>query len=161
MLGRSQAQGRANQQKETNLSSNNASTGLAGADLFRNLAPAELARLERLAHRRHYDPGAVIVEEGQGGIAYFVVTAGQVSVTRAAADGQLRELRRIGPGGGFGEMALFSDRPRTATVSAVEPTDCLALHRLEFLEELRRSPEMALRLLDTLALRLDEATAFR
>jgi CRP-like cAMP-binding protein len=66
-------------------------------------------------------------------------------------------LRTIGPGGVFGEMALFSDRPRSATVTAIEPTDCLALHRLEFLDELRRSPDVALRLLDTLAVRLAEA----
>jgi CRP-like cAMP-binding protein len=142
-----------------NVSSSNASAGFAGAELFRGLPPADLARLERVAHHRHYDPGAVIVEEGQGGIALFVVTAGQVVVSRAGSDGQPHEIRRIGPGGAFGEMALFSDRPRSATVTAVEATDCLALHRFEFLDELRRNPEVALRLLDSLALRLDQASA--
>jgi CRP-like cAMP-binding protein len=129
--------------------------------LFGSLSPAELARLERHAHRRHFDAGTVIVNEGQGGIAYFVVMSGQVAVSRASADGEQREIRKIGPGGGFGEMALFSDRPRSATVTAVEPTDCLALHRLEFLDELRRSPEIAIVLLDSLARRLDEASALR
>jgi CRP/FNR family transcriptional regulator, cyclic AMP receptor protein len=139
------------------MSSANAPIGIAGAELFRGLSQAELDRLERVAHRRHYDPGAVIVQEGQGGIAFFVVINGQAQVTRTGTDGQVRELRKIGPGGVFGEMALFSDRPRTATVTAIEPTECLALHRLEFLDELRRSPEVALRLLDTLAVRLSEA----
>ncbi|HLZ29408.1 MAG TPA: cyclic nucleotide-binding domain-containing protein [Chloroflexota bacterium] len=139
------------------MSSANTPTGIAGAELFRGLTRAELDRLERVAHRRHYDPGAVIVQEGQGGIAFFVVINGQARVTRTGSDGQPVELRSIGPGGVFGEMALFSDRPRTATVTAVEPTECLALHRLEFLDELRRSPEVALRLLDTLAVRLAEA----
>jgi len=134
-----------------------APTGIAGAELFRGLSPAELDRLERVAHRRHYDPDAVIVQEGQGGIAFFVVINGLARVTRQGSDGKQLELRTIGPGGVFGEMALFSDRPRTATVTAIEPTECLALHRLEFLDELRRSPEVALRLLDTLALRLSEA----
>jgi CRP-like cAMP-binding protein len=126
--------------------------------LFRGLTPAELARLERASHPRHYDTGAVIVREGQGGIAFFVVTSGSVVVTRADSSGQQHEIRTIGPGGSFGEMALFSDRPRAGTVTAVEPTDCLALHRLEFLDELRRSPEVALRLLDSLATRLDQAS---
>jgi CRP-like cAMP-binding protein len=143
------------------VSSTNASAGFASAELFRDLSPEELARLERVAHRRHYDPGAVIVAEGQGGIAFFVVTAGQAVVSRAGTDGQPHEIRRIGPGGAFGEMALFSDRPRSATVTAVEPTDCLALHRFEFLDELRRSPEVALRLLDSLAIRLDEASVLK
>jgi CRP/FNR family transcriptional regulator, cyclic AMP receptor protein len=139
------------------MSSANTPTGIAGTELFRGLSQTELDRLERVAHRRHYDPGAVIVQEGQGGIAFFVVINGHARVTRTGSDGQSVELRKIGPGGVFGEMALFSDRPRTATVTAMEPTECLALHRLEFLDELRRSPEVALRLLDTLAIRLSEA----
>jgi CRP/FNR family transcriptional regulator, cyclic AMP receptor protein len=139
------------------MSSGDAPTGIAGAELFRGLSKAQLDRLERVAHHRRYDPGAVIVEEGQGGIAFFIVVSGQTQVTRLGNDGRQHELRKIGPGGVFGEMALFSDRPRTATVSAIEPTECLALHRLEFLDELRRSPEVALRLLDTLAIRLAEA----
>jgi CRP-like cAMP-binding protein len=144
--------------KETDVSSTHASAGFGSAELFRDLSPAEIARLERVSHPRHYDAGAVIVHEGQGGIAFFVVTAGQAVITRIGNDGQPREIRKVGPGGSFGEMALFSDRPRAATVTALEPTDCLALHRLEFLDELRRSPEVALRLLDSLAIRLAEAT---
>jgi CRP-like cAMP-binding protein len=140
------------------VSSTNASVGFANAELFRGLSPSELTRLERASHPRHYDAGAVIVREGEGGIAFFVVTSGKVVVTRMGSDGQSREIRSIGPGGSFGEMALFSDRPRAGTVTAVEPTDCLALHRLEFLDELRRSPEVALRLLDSLATRLDQAS---
>jgi len=140
------------------MSSPNVPDGFGSAELFRGLSAAELARLERVAHRRHYDPEAVIVREGQGGIAFFVVTDGQVVITRLGRDGQAHEIRRLGPGGAFGEMALFSDRPRVATVTVVEPTECLALHRLEFLDELRRSPDTALRLLDSLAARLAEAT---
>jgi len=141
------------------MSSTNAPAGLASAELFRDLTPADLARLERVSHQRHYDAGATILREGEGGIAFFVVTAGKVSVSRSDADGEQHQIRTIGPGGSFGEMALFSDRPRAATVTAVEPTACLALHRLEFLDELRRSPEVALRLLDSLAVRLDHASA--
>jgi CRP-like cAMP-binding protein len=143
------------------VSSPNVSAGLANAELFRDLTPAELERIERVAHHRHYDPGAVIVREGQGGIAFFIVTSGEAVISREGADGKHQEIRRVGPGGVFGEMALFSDRPRSATVTAAEPTDCLALHRLEFLDELRRSPEVALRLLDSLAIRLDAASALK
>jgi CRP-like cAMP-binding protein len=139
------------------MASTNASTGIAGVELFRGLTQVQVGRLEKVAHHRHYDPGAVIVQEGQGGIAFFIVTEGKVQVTRASHDGQQHELRTIGSGGVFGEMALFTDRPRSATVTAVEPTECLALHRLEFLDELRQNPEVALRLLDTLAARLSEA----
>jgi CRP-like cAMP-binding protein len=137
--------------------STNSASGIAGTDLFKGLTQQQLERLERLAHRRHYEPGEVIVHEGQGGIAFFILTSGKAVVTRTGRDGQAHELRTVGPGGVFGEMALFTDRPRSATITATEPTDCLALHRLEFLDELRRSPDVALKLLDTLAARLAEA----
>ena len=142
---------------EVLVSSTNSATGLAGVELFQGLSAADLERIERVAHQRSYEPGAVIVEEGQGGIAFFVLTSGQAVVTRTGKDGQEHELRKIGPGGVFGEMALFTDRRRTATVKAIEPTVCLALHKLEFREELRRNPEVSMRLLDTLAARLSEA----
>lgn len=140
------------------MSSTNTPTGFAGAELFRGLPASELAQLERVAHPRHFEAGETIIREGEGGIAFFVITAGEVAISRAGSDGQPHELRRLRAGGTFGEMALFSDRPRSATVTAVVPTDCLALHRFEFLDELRRNPEVALRLLDTLARRLDEAS---
>src|ERR1051326_4263981 len=141
------------------MSSTDASTGFDNAELFQGLTPEELGRLERAAHPRHYDAGASILREGQGGIAFFVIISGKVAVSRADSDGKQHEVRTIGPGGAFGEMALFTDRPRAATITAVEPTDCLALHRLEFLDELRRHPEVALRLLNSLAVRLDQASA--
>lgn len=132
-------------------------SALASVELFKSLTPAELQRLERVAHQRKYEAGQAIVREGEGGIAFFIITSGKARVTRKAADGTEQELRTIPSGGVFGEMALFTDRPRSATVTATEPTECLALHRLEFLDELRRSPEVALRLLDTLAARLAQA----
>jgi CRP-like cAMP-binding protein len=145
--------------REIKMPSTNASTGFANAQLFHGLTADELTTLERAAHPRHYDAGATILREGEGGIAFFVITSGKVVVSRSGSDGQQHEIRTIGPGGAFGEMALFSDRPRAATVTAVEATDCAALHRFEFLDVLRRNPEVALRMLDSLAIRLDEASA--
>ena len=132
---------------------------LAGVEIFRGLAPAELARLERLGRRRRYAPGETIVKQGDSGIALFVVLAGRVQVTRAGADGQEQVLRTVGPGGAFGEMALLSNHPRSATCSATEDeaVECLALHRLDFIDELRRYPEIAIRLLETLSRRLEDA----
>lgn len=133
------------------------SSAFAGIALFRGLERKELEKLERRAHHRQYDPGQTIVREGEGGIAFFVIVSGKVRVSQRTADGQERELRTLGPGDSFGEMALFTDRPRSATITAVEPTECLALSRLEFLDELRKAPEVAIRLLDTLGQRLVDA----
>jgi CRP-like cAMP-binding protein len=125
--------------------------------LFRDLSAVELARLERLGRRRRYAPGEAVVTQGDGGIAVFVILSGQARVVRHGRDGEARELRTLGPGGVFGEMALLSNRPRTATVVAVDAVECLALHRLDFIEELRRQPEVAIRLLETLSRRVEDA----
>jgi CRP-like cAMP-binding protein len=130
---------------------------LASVGLFKDLDHKELARLERLAHRRTFPADHPIVREGEGGIALFVIIQGKARVTQTTPQGQTREMRVLGPGDVFGELALFGDRPRSATITTIEPCECLALHRLEFLEELRRNPEIAIRLLDTLAQRLSEA----
>jgi CRP-like cAMP-binding protein len=133
-------------------------SALSQVELFRGLKPKELAHLERVAHPRHFAPGAVVVWEGRTGLALFVVLGGRLRVTQqVAAEGEARELRDLGPGEAFGELTLLTGRPRSATVTALEPTDCLALHRLDFLAELRAHPEVALRLLETLAQRLLEA----
>lgn len=130
---------------------------LGKIDLFRGISHRELARLEKLARSRSYEPGQMIVEEGTSGIALFVIRSGKVRVTQKAADGGEHEIRTIGPGGSFGEMALFNSRPRSATISAVESTECLALHQFDFLDELRKSPEISIRLLDTISQRLIDA----
>jgi len=130
---------------------------LAKIELFRGISQRELARLESLARPRSYEQGQIIVEEGSSGIALFVIRSGKVRVTQRGAGGAEREIRTIGPGGSFGEMALFNNRPRSATITAVEPTECLALHQFDFLDELRKSPEIAVRLLDTISQRLIDA----
>ena len=127
---------------------------LGNIDLFRGISERELARLEKRARPRSYEPGQIIMEEGSSGIALFVIRSGSVRVTQKGASGEVKEIRTIGPGGSFGEMALFNNRPRSATITAVEPTECLALHQLDFLDELRKSPEIAVRLLDTISQRL-------
>lgn len=130
---------------------------LGKIDLFRGISDRELARLEKLARPRSYEPGQIIVEEGSSGVALFVIRSGKVRVTQRTPDGQQREIRTIGAGGSFGEMALFNNRPRSATITAVEQTECLALHQFDFLDELRKSPEIAIRLLDTISQRLVDA----
>ncbi len=89
-----------------------------------------LDALERLAGamgRVHFDPGAVLMREGDVGDRYIVVTDGSVSVTRGD-----REVAVLGPGEGVGEIALLRAVPRVATVTAVGPVEGLAIDRDEF-----------------------------
>ncbi len=125
----------------------NAQQTLSQVPLFRNLDPQYLERLQLAARERNYAAGDVILREGELGIAFYVVLAGHVEVTRS--DGTV--VNRIGPGGSFGEMALLNDMPRSARVTAVDAVTCLVLPRLDFIDALRDQPEIAVQLLKTLA----------
>ena len=69
-----------------------------------------------------------MVREGDSGDLFHVVAEGSVVVSQ-----QGRELRRLGPGDSFGEIALLRDLPRTATVEVAEPALLVTLARSDFL----------------------------
>lgn len=111
---------------------------LRGVPLF---APLTLVVVERLARAmvsaRHAD-GESVVTQGEAGDAYFIVADGRATV---AIDGE--RVRELGPGDGFGEIALLEDRPRTASVVAEGPLETVALPRDAFLEAVTGSPASA------------------
>ena len=109
--------------------------GLAGGraedvELLRRvplLSAMTLVGLERLAQNartQEAGPGQVVVRQGEHAAEFYVLVAGGATVTR---DGQ--EVRRLGPADAFGEVALLEPGPRTATVTATEPTRLLVLDR--------------------------------
>jgi MFS family permease len=94
-------------------------------------APLGAPQLEALAHglvETGVAAGETVVREGEPGDRFFVVAEGELGVE---ADG--RELRRLGRGEGFGELALLRDVPRTATVTALDDTRLFALDKATFL----------------------------
>ena len=92
------------------------------------------APLEGLAHEARYvelKAGEPIIREGEMGADYYLIVAGSVIVTKAGA-----EIRRLGAGRGFGEIALLNGVRRTASVTAVTDTTLLAVGRDAFLTAL-------------------------
>lgn len=107
---------------------------LRGLSLF---APVPAPIVEQAARRLvpvAAGAGEVVIREGDVGDRFYVIAAGEVAVTK---DG--REIRRLGPGSGFGEIALIRAVPRTATVTATAPTELLALERDDFLLAVTRT----------------------
>ena len=82
--------------------------------------------------REYFEPGQAVFHEGDRGDWLYVVTDGEVEVLKRNGGGTETSLRRLGPGECFGEIALVSDRPRTATVRAVTATNVLAVDREAF-----------------------------
>ena len=74
----------------------------------------------------------------------FLIIDGEVAVIRTQEDGKETELDRISAGDHFGEMALFEEIPRTATIRTVQPCRMLMLHKQEFNEMVRQYPKIAL-----------------
>lgn len=104
---------------------------LRGLPMF---APLPLVTVEHLATRLRdtaFDDGAVVIREGDPGALFYIVVDGE-----AAASVQGRSLRTMGPGEGFGEIALLRDVPRTATVVARGRLHTVTLHRTDFLAAL-------------------------
>jgi CRP/FNR family transcriptional regulator, cyclic AMP receptor protein len=132
---------------------------LARVPLFSGLDPAALESLEAFTFRRTFEPGDLIVEEGRTGNGLYVVVSGTVEVVKGLAGERPQVLATFGPGEPFGEMALLGQWPRTASVRALEDTECLGMDRWVFIAYLNREPQLAIRMLQVLAQRLADTAA--
>jgi CRP/FNR family cyclic AMP-dependent transcriptional regulator len=117
--------------------------------LFSAFNRKDLERLGQLADEVDVPAGRCLMAQGDRGTEMFVVESGQVRVER---DGQ--RLNTLGPGDFFGEIALLDGGPRTATVTADEPSRLLVLTHREFHTLMDEFPEVAAQVLNSLAHRI-------
>ena len=97
--------------------------------LFGDFTREDLLALIRGLSFRSYEPGDLIVGDGEPGDSLLVIGSGRVKAYVKAADGRYREAREMGEGDFFGEVALLYGKPRTATVTAVETCELLEIGR--------------------------------
>src|SRR5918999_837119 len=86
---------------------------LREVSLFAKLSDKDLKRLANSLNERSFSAGHEITAEGAEGIGFFLIESGEVSVSRGG-----EQIRKLGPGDYFGEMALIDQQPRSATVVA-------------------------------------------
>jgi CRP-like cAMP-binding protein len=123
---------------------------LRAIPFFEDLTPEDLDRVARIGRRHRFEPGEAIVSKGTAGQAMFVLLSGRATVE---AGGKSHEL---GPGDFVGEMALLGRRPRSATVAAAEPTECLVFDAMYFKPFLIKNPSVAVAILEGVVERLRE-----
>lgn len=123
---------------------------LGRVPLFSGLDPRELETISRTVHERTFNAGDTVAEEGQGGVGFFVIKAGEAKVT-VGGD----EVRRLGPGDYFGEIALISEGSRTATVTAESELECYGLTPWEFRPLVQTNAGIAWKILQVLAKQVD------
>ncbi len=109
---------------------------LAKTEIFSELPDEDLERLAKQTVVRQHKAGDVIVREGEIGVAFYVIAKGRVEVVKGLGTDHETSLTTLGPESFFGEMALFDNQVRSASVRAVEDTECLVLTRWDFNAEL-------------------------
>jgi CRP/FNR family cyclic AMP-dependent transcriptional regulator len=117
--------------------------------LFAGLSKKELEQIASIADEIDLREGKELTTQGKSAREFFVLLEGSVDVTK---DGQ--RINQLGDGDFFGEIALVSRSPRTATVTATAPIRALVITDRAFRRLLEGSPEIQLKVLEALAERL-------
>jgi tetratricopeptide (TPR) repeat protein len=97
--------------------------------LFEVLEPEEREALIREMELESHEEGGVIIGEGEPGSAMYVIVSGEVKVYTLGTGGSSVYLAKLGEGDFFGEVSVLTGKPRTATITASQPTDLLRLDK--------------------------------
>jgi CRP-like cAMP-binding protein len=119
---------------------------LAKVELFSDLDQRELKEIAAAMNEYSYDTGRVAITEGAAGVGFFVIEEGKAKVTVEGGD-----VRSLGPGDYFGEIALIADTKRSATVTAETPLKCWGLAAWAFRPIVANNSSIAWKLLQALA----------
>jgi CRP/FNR family transcriptional regulator, cyclic AMP receptor protein len=122
---------------------------IAGVPLFAGLSKSELRQVASIADEIDLPADKVLIREGERGREFFVLLEGEAEVARK---GKKLATRRAGEF--FGEIALVSNLPRTATVKTRTPVRALVIRDVDFRALLQRTPPIAVKVLQAVADRL-------
>ena len=125
---------------------------------FETLADPDLLEVARVAVPRGFGRGQVIFREGDASDTCYVVRSGHCRAVREHADGRTITLAHFGPGDIFGELAMFDDEVRSATVEAVDDdVEAIAILGSDMRRLMREHPDIAVKLVIALGRRLRDA----
>jgi type IV pilus assembly protein PilB len=132
---------------------------LKNVKLFAELSPDSLAKLGTCLKTAEFPPAEVIVREGAPGVSMYIIKSGLVEVRKKDPTTGIDFLvAQLSDGAAVGEMSLLTGKPRSATVTTVQPTIVFTLTRADFRNLLTQHPEISLGLARILAERLEDAT---
>lgn len=122
--------------------------------LFSQLTPAAIYRLVELAQMHHFSSGDLILQEGQASIGCFIILSGKVEIIKGLHTLRPRKITELGNGEIVGELSVIDEQPHSASVRALEDTQCIMIERWDLKAQMQAYPEIALQLLPILAARL-------
>jgi CRP/FNR family transcriptional regulator len=130
---------------------------LSHVPVFEELAVEHLERIASVAVPRNFEAGQVVFREGDESDTCYVVCTGHARAIRSHSDGRTITLATFGTGEVFGELAMFDDEKRSATVEAVDDVEAIAILGPDMRRLLREHPEISAKLVTTLGRRLRAA----
>ena len=129
---------------------------LRAVPVFSDLGEEELVRVAEVAVPRQFVAGEVVFREGDESSTCYVVRNGRARAVREHPDGRSITLANFGPGDIFGELAMFDDERRSATIETLEDTEAIAILGGDMRRLLSEHAEIAVKLLASLGRRLRE-----
>jgi CRP/FNR family transcriptional regulator, cyclic AMP receptor protein len=129
---------------------------LNGVPAFSVLGEEALIQVVDVTVPRTFGTGEVVFREGDSGDTCYVVRTGQARAVREHSDGRSITLATFGPGEIFGELSMFDEERRSATIEAVEDTEAMAILGSDMRRILREHPDIAVKMLAGLSRRLRE-----
>jgi CRP/FNR family cyclic AMP-dependent transcriptional regulator len=132
---------------------------LGRVPVFSTLVRGDLERIAELAVPRMFEPGHVVFREGDASDTCYIVREGRARAIHEHGDGRTITLATFGPGDIFGELAMFEDERRSATVEAIDPISVVAVLGPDMRRLMIEHPEISTRLVIALGRRLREANA--
>jgi len=132
---------------------------LENIDLFKGISRTDLNSLAQSVIRHQYRAGQLIFNYGDAGSSMYIVVSGDVNIHIPGEESRRLSLKDISSGEHFGEVALFDNHPRSASALATTTVEVLELTRETLLEFIKRQPDVAITLLQTLSSRLRQTDA--
>ncbi len=122
--------------------------------VFSTLAEDDLGRVADVAVPRRFGASEVVFREGDESNTCYIVRLGKARAIRAHTDGRSITLANFGPGDIFGELAMFDNERRSATIETLAVTEVIAILGGDMRRLMREHPEIAVKLIAALAQRL-------
>lgn len=129
---------------------------LARVPTFETLGESDLLEVAKVAVPRRFEAHEVIFREGDASDTCYVVRSGHARAIREHNDGRSLTLAQFGPGDIFGELAMFDDERRSASVETLEATQVIGILGADMRRLMREHPDIAVKLVISLGRRLRE-----
>jgi CRP-like cAMP-binding protein len=127
--------------------------------LFEDVNDDELAEIDRLLSVKRYRKNNLIIFEDDSGLNLFIINKGRVKISRISEEGGEVILAILGEGEFFGELSVIDGLSRSATVTALDEVELLAMKREDFMAVLEKYPQVSIFLLKELANRIRKSDA--